>query len=288
MHRQQLVCVHVNHGLMRKNESESVVKVFRDELHANLIYVDASERFLGKLENVADPEQKRKIIGGEFIRVFEEEARKLEGIDFLGQGTIYPDIIESGTKTAKMVKSHHNVGGLPEDLSDIIKSKYLWILSRKYREIRLYYADKEMENMDKNIYEEIRLIDNILQAEDFIRLRIQAGFVEIPVEHARKALRNGLINVSAIYNGELVGMGRLVGDGAMYWYLQEIIILPQFQRKDIGTMIVNHLVDYARENSTTGKFTTIGGVSAKGKEPFYEKLGFEVISNGIIKMIEIK
>ena len=113
---EQLVCVHVNHGLMRKNESESVVKVFRDQLHANLIYVDASERFLGKLENVADPEQKRKIIGGEFIRVFEEEARKLEGIDFLGQGTIYPDIIESGTKTAKMVKSHHNVGGLPEDL----------------------------------------------------------------------------------------------------------------------------------------------------------------------------
>ena len=113
---QQLVCVHVNHGLMRKNESESVVKVFRDELHANLVYVDASERFLGKLENVAYPEQKRKIIGGEFIRVFEEEARKLEGIDFLGQGTIYPDIIESGTKTAKMVKSHHNVGGLPEDL----------------------------------------------------------------------------------------------------------------------------------------------------------------------------
>lgn len=113
---QQLVCVHVNHGLMRKNESEGVVKVFRDELHANLIYVDATERFLGKLDGVADPEEKRKIIGGEFIRVFEEEARKLEGIDFLGQGTIYPDIIESGTKTAKCVKSHHNVGGLPEDL----------------------------------------------------------------------------------------------------------------------------------------------------------------------------
>ena len=113
---QQLVCVHVNHGLMRKNESESVVKTFRDELHANLIYVDATERFLSKLENVAEPEQKRKIIGSEFIRVFEEEARKLEGIDFLGQGTIYPDIIESGTKTAKTVKSHHNVGGLPEDL----------------------------------------------------------------------------------------------------------------------------------------------------------------------------
>ena len=113
---QQLVCVHVNHGLMRKNESESVVEIFRDQLHANLIYVDATERFLGKLENVSDPEEKRKIIGGEFIRVFEEEARKLDGIHFLGQGTIYPDIIESGTKTAKMVKSHHNVGGLPEDL----------------------------------------------------------------------------------------------------------------------------------------------------------------------------
>ncbi len=112
----QLVCVHVNHGLMRKNESESVIDVFKSQLHANLIYVDAAERFLGKLEGVADPEEKRKIIGGEFIRVFEEEARKLEGIDFLGQGTIYPDIIESGTKTAKMVKSHHNVGGLPEDL----------------------------------------------------------------------------------------------------------------------------------------------------------------------------
>ena len=113
---QNLVCVHVNHGLMRKGESEAVVEVFRNQLNANLIYVDATERFLTKLEGVADPEQKRKIIGGEFIRVFEEEARKLDGIDFLAQGTIYPDIVESGTKTAKMVKSHHNVGGLPEDL----------------------------------------------------------------------------------------------------------------------------------------------------------------------------
>ncbi len=112
----QLVCVHVNHGLMRKDESESVVRVFRDQLKANLVYVDAVDRFLDKLADVADPEEKRKIIGGEFIRVFEEEARKLEGIDFLGQGTIYPDIIESGTKTAKMVKSHHTVGGLPEDM----------------------------------------------------------------------------------------------------------------------------------------------------------------------------
>lgn len=121
----QLVCVHVNHGLMRKGESESVVEVFKNQMDANLIYVDASERFLGKLEGVADPEEKRKIIGAEFIRVFEEEARKLEGIDFLAQGTIYPDIVESGTKTAKVVKSHHNVGGLPEDLQfDLVEPLY--------------------------------------------------------------------------------------------------------------------------------------------------------------------
>ena len=106
-----LVCVHVNHGLLRKGEPEQVVKVFRDEMDANLIYVDAVDRFLDKLAGVAEPENKRKIIGAEFIRVFEEEARKLEGIEFLAQGTIYPDILESGT-----VKAHHNVGGLPEDL----------------------------------------------------------------------------------------------------------------------------------------------------------------------------
>lgn len=121
----QLVCVHVNHGLMRKGESERVVEVFKNQMDANLIYVDASERFLGKLAGVADPEEKRKIIGAEFIRVFEEEARKLEGIDFLAQGTIYPDIVESGTKTAKVVKSHHNVGGLPEDLQfDLVEPLY--------------------------------------------------------------------------------------------------------------------------------------------------------------------
>ena len=112
----QLVCVHVNHGLMRKGESEQVIEVFQNQMDANLIYVDATDRFLDLLAGVDEPERKRKIIGNEFIKVFEEEARKLEGIDFLGQGTIYPDIIESGTKTAKMVKSHHNVGGLPEDL----------------------------------------------------------------------------------------------------------------------------------------------------------------------------
>ena len=106
-----LVCVHVNHGLLRKGEPEQVVEVFRNQMNANLIYVDATDRFLNKLAGVAEPEKKRKIIGAEFIRVFEEEARKLDGIEFLAQGTIYPDILESGP-----VKAHHNVGGLPEDL----------------------------------------------------------------------------------------------------------------------------------------------------------------------------
>lgn len=106
-----LVCVHVNHGLLRKGEPEQVVEVFRNQMNANLIYVDAIDRFLDKLDGVSEPENKRKIIGAEFIRIFEEEARKLDDIDFLAQGTIYPDILESGT-----VKAHHNVGGLPEDL----------------------------------------------------------------------------------------------------------------------------------------------------------------------------
>ncbi len=107
----QLVCVHVNHGLLRKGEPEQVIRVFKNEMNANLVYVDAVDRFLDKLAGVAEPEKKRRIIGAEFIRVFEEEARKQEGIEFLAQGTIYPDILESGP-----VKAHHNVGGLPEDL----------------------------------------------------------------------------------------------------------------------------------------------------------------------------
>ena len=114
----QLVCVHVNHGLMRKNESESVIKMFKEGMDANLIYVDATDHFLDLLAGVSDPETKRKIIGKEFIEVFADEARKLEGISFLAQGTIYPDILESikAAEGKKAVKSHHNVGGLPEDL----------------------------------------------------------------------------------------------------------------------------------------------------------------------------
>ena len=107
----QLVCVHVNHGLMRKNESENVIEVFRNQMDANLVYVDATDRFLNLLDGVSEPERKRKIIGCEFINVFADEARKLEGIDFLAQGTIYPDILESDG-----VKAHHNVGGLPEEM----------------------------------------------------------------------------------------------------------------------------------------------------------------------------
>ncbi|MBQ8794945.1 MAG: glutamine-hydrolyzing GMP synthase [Clostridia bacterium] len=115
----QLVCVHVNHGLMRKGESEAVIDMFGKQLDANLVYVDATDRFLDLLKDVADPERKRKIIGAEFINVFADEARKLEGIEFLAQGTIYPDILESikAAEGKKAVKSHHNVGGLPEDLN---------------------------------------------------------------------------------------------------------------------------------------------------------------------------
>jgi len=141
--------------------------------------------------------------------------------------------------------------------------------------------------MAVKIADQVVLQNNVLQPQDFVRLRVLTGFADIPVEHAKRALDGGLINVSAIYGDQLIGMGRMVGDGAMYWYLQEIIVLPEFQKQGVGAKIVNHLVDYAVSHSTTGKFTTIGGVSAKGKEDFYRKLGFEIISNGIQKMIEI-
>ena len=138
----QLVCVHVNHGLLRKGDPEMVIKVFREELGANLIYVDAVDRFLDKLAGVEDPETKRKIIGAEFIDVFAEEAGKLEGIEFLGQGTIYPDITES-----KGVKAHHNVGGLPEDL----KFELVEPVKLLYKdEVRV--VGKELGLPDKMVY----------------------------------------------------------------------------------------------------------------------------------------
>ncbi|MBO1911071.1 glutamine-hydrolyzing GMP synthase, partial [Microvirga sp. 3-52] len=112
----QLTCMFVDHGLLRKGEAESVVATFADQFNMNFIKIDAQERFLSKLEGVSDPEQKRKIIGNEFIYVFDDEAAKLDGIDFLAQGTLYTDILESGTLTAQTIKSHHNVGGLPEEM----------------------------------------------------------------------------------------------------------------------------------------------------------------------------
>ncbi len=129
---QNLVCVHVNHGLLRKGEPEQVIEVFRNQMNANLVYVDAVDRFLDKLAGVAEPEQKRKIIGAEFIRVFEEEARKLEGIDFLAQGTIYPDILESGP-----VKAHHNVGGLPDDMQFELVEPLKFLYKDEVREVGL-------------------------------------------------------------------------------------------------------------------------------------------------------
>ena len=127
-----LTCVHVNHGLLRKGEPEQVIKVFREQLGANLIYVDAVDRFLDKLAGVSDPEQKRKIIGKEFIDVFAEEARKLDGIEFLGQGTIYPDILES-----KGIKAHHNVGGLPEDLKFELVEPVKFLYKDEVRQVGL-------------------------------------------------------------------------------------------------------------------------------------------------------
>ena len=128
----QLTCVHVNHGLLRKGEPEQVIRVFRDEMDANLVYVDAVDRFLDKLAGVSEPERKRKIIGAEFIRVFEEEARKLDGIEFLAQGTIYPDILESGP-----VKAHHNVGGLPEDLQFELVEPVKYLYKDEVRQVGL-------------------------------------------------------------------------------------------------------------------------------------------------------
>ena len=128
---QNLVCVHVNHGLLRKGEPEQVIKVFRDEMNANLIYVDATDRFLDKLAGVSDPEEKRHIIGGEFIEVFAEEARKLDGIEFLAQGTIWPDILESEAG----IKAHHNAGGLPEDLQFELVEPVLTLFTDELRKV---------------------------------------------------------------------------------------------------------------------------------------------------------
>ncbi|HZJ86657.1 MAG TPA: glutamine-hydrolyzing GMP synthase [Erysipelothrix sp.] len=141
----QLYCVHVNNGLMRKNESEAVIDMFGESLGDNLIYIDATDRFLDKLANQDDPETKRKIIGHEFITIFDEESSKLDGIDFLAQGTIYSDVVESGTKTTKTVKSHHNVGGLPEDMEFELIEPLATLFKDEVREVGLVLGlNKEM------------------------------------------------------------------------------------------------------------------------------------------------
>lgn len=134
---------------------------------------------------------------------------------------------------------------------------------------------------------QFELVDNILKAEDFIRLKVATGFIERPLPQVEKALQNGLFNVSAICDGKVVGMGRLVGDGAMYWYLQEIIVLPEYQGKGIGKSIVNRLIEYIKDTAIPGTIIDVGLSAVEGKEPFYEKFGFSVRPNGMRKLMEI-
>lgn len=135
---------------------------------------------------------------------------------------------------------------------------------------------------------QFELVDNVLTAEDFVRLKVAAGFMERPLHQVEKALKNGLFNVSAICDGKVVGMGRLVGDGAMYWYLQEIIVLPEYQGKGIGKSIVNRLLEHIKSAALPGTIIDIGLTAVKGKEPFYKKFGFSVRSTGMGQLMEIK
>lgn len=134
---------------------------------------------------------------------------------------------------------------------------------------------------------QFELVDNILSAEDFIRLKLAAGFIERPLHQVEVALKNGLFNVSAICDGKVVGMGRLVGDGAMYWYLQEIIVQPEYQGKGIGKSIVNRLLEHIKSTALPGTIIDVGLTAVKGKEPFYEKAGFSVTSTGMRQFLEI-
>lgn len=131
------------------------------------------------------------------------------------------------------------------------------------------------------------LVDNVLSAEDFIRLKVATGFIDRPLQQVEKALKNGLFNVSAVCDGKVIGMGRLVGDGAMYWYLQEIIVLPEYQGKGIGKSIVSRLIEHIKSEAEPGTKIEIGLTAVKGKEPFYEKFGFSVCPTGMKKQMEI-
>ncbi|MBD5523446.1 MAG: GNAT family N-acetyltransferase [Lachnospiraceae bacterium] len=135
---------------------------------------------------------------------------------------------------------------------------------------------------------QFELADNVLKAEDFIRLKVATGFIERPLQQVEMALKNGLFNVSAICDGKVVGMGRLVGDGAMYWYLQEIVVLPEYQGKGIGKSIVNRLIEYIKSTAIPGTIIDVGLTAVKGKEPFYEKFGFSIRSTGMGNLMEIQ
>ena len=134
---------------------------------------------------------------------------------------------------------------------------------------------------------QFELADNVLKAEDFLRLKVSTGFIERPLQQVETALKNGLFNVSAICDGKVVGMGRLVGGGVMYWYLQEIVVLPEYQGKGIGKSIVNRLIEYIKSTAIQGTIIDIGLTAVKGKEPFYEKFGFSIRSTGMGKLMEI-
>ena len=134
----------------------------------------------------------------------------------------------------------------------------------------------------------VQLVDDALLAEDFIRLKLATGFMNRPLNQVEDALKNGLFNVSAIYNGKVIGMGRLIGDGAMYWYLQDIIILPEYQRKGIGKSIVNRLIEHIENTAIPNTCIEVGLSAVKGKEAFYEKLGFSLGSSGMTKRIDVK
>ena len=135
---------------------------------------------------------------------------------------------------------------------------------------------------------QFELADNVLKSEDFIRLKVATGFIERPLQQVEMALKNGLFNVSAICDGKVVGMGRLVGDGAMYWYLQEIVVLPEYQGKGIGKSIVNRLIEYIKSTAIPGTIIDVGLTAVKGKEPFYEKFGFSIRSTGMGNLMEIQ
>ena len=134
---------------------------------------------------------------------------------------------------------------------------------------------------------QFELADNVLKAEDFLRLKVATGFIERPLQQVETALENGLFNVSAICDGKVVGMGRLVGDGAMYWYLQEIVVLPEYQGKGIGKSIVNRLIEYIKSTAILGTIIDVGLTAVKGKEPFYEKFGFSIRATGMGNLMEI-